>query len=253
MPRLLNHIRNHTNWLSYYVYKYFSNRKEEFTFCCRSGLKTKVPPRLLHTYKECFFDETYFKGFPASVMNVPPEIVLDIGANVGYFSLFMLSTFPKARVFAFEPMPQNFKLLSTYKNQNPLSDFNIFNTAISSPGKKSIMLNYSANDAYSTSAGIFQMKNQTENITVACTHLEEIIKVNNLTRIDFLKLDCEGSEYDILYNAHAGTLRKISKIAIETHKGKGERENGEALAGFLSTQDFEMNVKGDIIWAWRGR
>lgn len=83
------------------------------------------------------------------------------------------------------------------------------------------------------------------------TSLEEIIKDNNLNNIDFLKLDCEGSEYDILYGTTNSVLDKISTISIETHQGKADNENTAALIKYLKKVGFEINFKNDIIWAWK--
>lgn len=123
MRRIRNNIKNHSNWIQYYINKYFCSKAKDFTFKCRGGLEIKVPKRMMQTYKECFFDETYFKGLPKSITKRSIKTVIDIGANVGYFSFFMFSQFPKAKVLAFEPIPNNFKLLNTYKNDNPSLDF----------------------------------------------------------------------------------------------------------------------------------
>ncbi len=64
MRRILNNFEHHSNWLGYYKYKYFDKGTGDFNFDCRSGIRISVPKRLLHTYKECFFDETYLKGLP---------------------------------------------------------------------------------------------------------------------------------------------------------------------------------------------
>lgn len=233
MRRILNNIKNHSNWLAYYKHKYLDNQKNGFTFRCRGGIKIKVPRRLLHTYKECFFDETYLKGIPTSLTKFPIKTVVDIGANVGYFSLFMLSINPRAKVFAYEPIPKNFELLSRYKSENPSLDFQIFNEAVSKSSQKSITLHFDETDAFTTSASIFKDHETKNQFTVESTCLERIIQDNRLTGIDFIKIDCEGSEYDIIYDAPPAILDKISIISIETHPGKNENENTAALSNYL--------------------
>ena len=73
---------------------------------------------------------------------------------------------------------------------------------------------------------------------------------NQLEQVDFLKLDCEGSEYSILYNASAEVLGKIRRMAIETHLSNTERHNTAELSDYLKSKGFSTNMDKDIIWAW---
>src|SRR5690606_32618458 len=114
-----------------------------------------------------------------------------------YFSLYMLSRFSGARVFAFEPMPMNFTLLNRYRKENPNLDFNPVNKAVGAK-EETLVLNYDARDEFTTSATVFDTQVQPDKIEVECTTLAGIFQANKLEKIDFLKLDCEGSEYGII-------------------------------------------------------
>lgn len=251
MNRILNNIKNHNNWLAYYVYKYFKNKHEGFVFKNRSGLSVDVPKRMMQTYKECFFDECYFKGLPSHVLKQPVKTAVDIGANVGYFSLFLLSKYPKATIFAYEPIPNNFELLQQYQRENKKSDFHIFNQAVSDDTVKSITLNYDASDAFTTNASIRSQSHLGDTITVNTTSLEAIFKTNKLEYLDFLKLDCEGAEYDILYSTSNSILKKIKIIALETHELDNNKKNKKGVVDFLTQEGFQLNHDGDMVWAWR--
>ncbi len=248
--RQLNNIRNHSNWISYYIYKFFTSQKESFTFKCRSGINTTVPKRLLHTYKEVFFDQIYIKKFPNNDFLKGEPTIIDIGANVGYFSLFALSKNLKAKVYSYEPMPNNFELLSKYKRENSKCNFNPFNLAVGS-AVGTITLNYNASDSFTTSASILPLVGENDQIKVKTTTLAEIIESNNIKQIDFLKLDCEGSEYDILYNSEKMLLQNIKTMAIETHIGTEKNHNMACLVDFLKKNNFELKTEGSIIWGWR--
>lgn len=250
MSRITNNIKNHSNWLAYYTNKYFNKKQPHFTFKLRNGTALKVPQRLVPTYKELFFDETYTKGFPKPVKLSDQSNIVDIGANVGYFSLFMGAMFPTSNIYAFEPMPMNFALLQQYKNENPKLNLMIVNQAVSK-SIGTITLNYDANDSYSTAASIHDTHNQKDTIEVKTTTLESIVQQQKLNKIDFLKLDCEGSEYDILYNCPDAILNGIQYLAIETHVGTAPNENSEALLVFLKKYKFKVNVLRSKIWAWK--
>jgi FkbM family methyltransferase len=250
MHRLYNLIRFHRNWLWYLTYKINGKIKGGFNFKTRSGFNISVPARLLHTYKECFLDQTYLKGFTKNVMNTPAPIVLDIGANVGYFSLNFFCVFPQARIIAFEPIPTNFRLLKTYQEQNPQLDLTIINEAVSGKtGELELFFNQA--DSFSTSATLFKNHQEPDSIQVTTNTLENIIEQCGLTHIHLLKLDCEGAEYDILYPTSSHIFKKINALAIETHQGPGEKENITALNEFLNTQGYTTRILRSKIWAQR--
>ena len=153
-----------------------------------------MPRRLLHTYKECFFDETYLKGFSTDQLQTNMATIIDIGANVGYFSLFSLSKYLNAKVFSYEPIPRNFQLLSKYREQNATLSWQAVNSAVAMPDQKSLVLHFDGSDEFTTAATMFSDQKQLDDIEVACTSLKEIIESNQLQEIDLLKVDCEGAE-----------------------------------------------------------
>ena len=247
--RLINLIKTHSNWYSYYGYKYFGKDKDSLTFKCRGGMNIEVPARMIQTYKECFLDEIYYKGLPQDKISNSP-VIIDVGANVGYFSLFSLMRYPKARVFSFEPMPMNFELLKKYRDENKNLDFNPTNRAMSGE-RGHITLQYDASDSFTTSASIFDTSIGSDTLEVETVTLEDVINENQLDKVDLLKLDCEGSEYSILYGASDDVLAKVSALTIETHLGKGDKENRDDLVKFIQQKGFSTKVENDIVWAWR--
>ena len=69
MRRFLNLIGNHRNWIPWLIFRFLKQADGDFTFHTRSAMEVKVPRRMLQTWKECFFDETYlntFKGLDAA-------------------------------------------------------------------------------------------------------------------------------------------------------------------------------------------
>src|SRR5439155_22097922 len=61
---------------------------------------------------------------------------------------------------------------------------------------------------------------------------------------DFLKIDCEGAEYDIMFHATADTLRRIRHISMEYHDGVTSHSHGE-LRAFLEKHGFRVQVHGN--------
>lgn len=249
MRRIINNIRHHRNWISYYAWKYTGKKGEGFRFHIRGGVTVNVPKRMMPTYKECFFDDTYFKGFPKEIAARKLDTVMDVGANVGYFSLSLFSRFPAAQVFAFEPMKVNFSLLETYRAAHPHLSWYPENKAISN-NTDPISLFFDQSDSFTTAATISHDSGQADEIQVEATTLEEVFNQFGLDQIDFLKLDCEGSEYQILYAAPPDVLTRIRAMSIETHKQHQPMHNKQELAAFLRKNHFSVNLEKDHIWAW---
>ena len=75
-------------------------------------------------------------------------------------------------------------------------------------------------------------------VDVPTLNLQEIFKKNKLKKIDFLKMDCEGSEYEILYGLPKRYLKKIGKISFEYHNLDKSNKNFFKLKEFLEKNGF---------------
>lgn len=203
---------------------------------------------MLPTYKECFFDTTYTKGFPVSTKS--PAVVVDIGANVGYFSFSVFAQHPNAKTFAYEPIAANFQLLQQYQRQHPQFDLHVFHQAVNGDGEP-LTLHYDAKDEFTTAATLFDVADQPDTVTVAATTLPAIMEQHRLSTIDWLKLDCEGAEYDILYQTPAEVLAKVHQFSIETHVGPTPERQQAPLAEYLQQQGYHVRQQGSKIWAYR--
>jgi len=85
--------------------------------------------------------------------------------------------------------------------------------------------------------------------------LKDFFDGNGISKVDFLKIDCEGAEYEILYNCPQDVLRKIGKISMEYHnlnrmlekrglKASAPKEyNGEELGLFLEKSGFNVTIR----------
>lgn len=243
-----------SNWPQFLFFK--ANNKSSFTFKLRNENTIKVPKNMLPPFKEIFFDQVYLKHIPQAILKKEKLSVIDIGANVGYFSIFMLYNFPGSRVYSFEPMPFNFNKIQHYKAENNLSGLTAYNKAVSGTNG-TLSLNHAGNDAFSTMASVYESTGRNNKIEVEAVTLESIFHDHKLDRLDFMKLDCEGSEYAILYSAPETLLSSISAMSIETHAGPGGNENNASLAAFLKSKGFKVIAadegKAGYIWAWQER
>jgi FkbM family methyltransferase len=151
--------------------------------------------------KEVFENRIYEKLF--KVEN--GDVVVDIGASVGPFTYSILDKCP-SQVFCIEPSKDLFPILE----KNVKSDSVIcINKAISSKNELNVF-----NDIYSIQY-VYAGKDICE---TECITFKTFINEYNIEKIDFLKFDCEGAEYDIFNDENFDWITKnVKKISGEFH------------------------------------
>lgn len=244
-------IRNIQNWNDYLVYKLGGQKKEKFNFKLRNKFPVSVPRQLIVEFKECLFEEIYYKHLPKKIFTINNPVVIDIGANAGFFSVFSLYKLKNPKIICFEPIKRNFALLqntlSAAKNDNLL----IVNKAVNDKNGE-LILKFDKTMEFTTSASLYDNPYGSDEEIVISITLESIFSDYNLSKIDILKLDCEGAEYNIIYNTCSHFFEKVNCITMETHKGKNENENNCQLANYISNLGFNVITKhGDFIWAFK--
>lgn len=166
------------------------------------------------------------------------DIILDIGANIGIFSIFASKYAKNGKIYSFEPTPLTFKILNDNIELNNATNVKPLEIAIAS---KENIIDFYINETYSNTNSIFEEKWK-KKIKVNATTLDKIIKKNNLKKIDFLKMDCEGSEYDILFNCSDEILNIVNKISMEYHK-LSDVYNQNTLKKFLENKGFKVKIR----------
>jgi FkbM family methyltransferase len=152
---------------------------------------------------------------PAHFTICPDDIVVDIGAHRGGFTTFAAQR-TSNEVIAFEPDPVNFCRLQKHIEQNNLQNVFAHNAAIGGQtGKSSLFLAPSSSGHSSHKSQVGTHNNAMRQIEVNVVSLDEALAP--LDQVHFLKMDCEGAEFDILMHAKGETLDKIEKLAMETH------------------------------------
>jgi len=249
--RTVNMIRNLQNWNAYLLYKLKGKKGPEFIFQLRDGYKVAVPRQVIPEFKESLFEEVYWSRLPARLLNMQQPVVLDVGANVGFFSISCHCRLNDPRVIAFEPIARNYTLLQKNAGRLPADRFTLLHQALNDH-EGELVLKFNSNQEITTSASLFDNIHGSDEEVVVCTSLEAVMKNFELDRIDLLKMDCEGAEYNILYNSPPALFKRVNNIAMETHKGPGPKENKEAMTEWLKTMGYMVkNDGGDMLWGYR--
>lgn len=247
--RYYNLVKNFPNWWLYLAVKFGLTEAKPLIFRTRNGVLVEVPRRLLHTFKEIFMDECYMQGMNFSLGENP--VVIDIGANAGFFTLFALSELG-SRVISYEPIPVNFKQLRHNLELNPGSPAICFQKAVAGQSG-TVSLSYDPRDEFTTAATIYAgTEENATTLTVESISLPDVFRENNLDGCDLLKMDCEGAEYDILYGCPPDILAGIRNMAMEVHNGPGPKQNIGSLEAYLQEMGFFTRRRPvRMLWAWR--
>jgi len=157
--------------------------------------------------------------------------VIDVGANIGVFAVFAAEA--GVRVFAYEPMPENYELLLRNLERNDLlGQVQAFPLGVAARRERRSLF-VAENNASHT---MFPPAAGGRNVSVECVSLADVVADNAISQCDLLKLDCEGAEFEILEAVPAATLDRIRRIRLEWHPGYDLEE----LIAFLAGNGFRV-------------
>jgi FkbM family methyltransferase len=215
LRRLHRLIRYNRDWPRYLWSRHTRPGRDDLsTFRLRNGQIVTLKTQVRFTLNEIYLDRVY---------DVPGvdlgrcHTVLDIGGNMGIFALYVASVAPTATVYCFEPHPQNFEMLDHNLKQNHVR-------------AKAYRL------AVSTSRGIGHLQvtgspaeyslgeASPSTTSVECVDLDHVFTLTGVDRFDFVKMDIEGHEREILAAWTDEQLRRVGALAVEWHHGMEELE-----------------------------
>jgi len=224
---------------------------ETTTLRLRNGMVIEGAPGALIVplYKEIWYRDEY--GLGADPLP-PGAVVIDVGANIGMFAVYAVVAGGASRVVAFEPFPDSFALLRRNAEQNRLAAIAPRPLAIAGhAGRRQLFLagRHGTNSLFG-GAG--------ETVSVECLTLADVLARESIDRCHFLKLDCEGAEYEILLESPADVLARIERIALEYHDAKTSHTHGELRTwlernGFSVTSRDHLPSRSGYLFAKRAR
>ena len=158
------------------------------------------------------------------------SVVVDVGANVGVFSLFAART--ARAVYALEPSSSNFSLLTS--NTSRARNIVPLNLACSrSDGRAFLDV---SSDPVSFSLAPSGRSTRQEMVEVIS--LATLFDRYKIEWCDFLKLDCEGCEFDVILDSEPSLMSRISRIAMEYHDHLSDRFSHRDLLKALEAFGF---------------
>jgi FkbM family methyltransferase len=219
-------------------------RRKETIVSLRNGLRLKVRTRTsdLPVVNEMFVHDAYSPIFNCGNV-AAPRVGIDIGAHIGTFTTLAAARFPSLRLYSFEPSPENFRLLQENICLNGLGS-RVVPVPKAVAGKRGEMRLF-VSDHDTGGGSLYAGGNAADpqrSFGVNTIVLQDVFDEFGLRDVDFLKMDCEGGEYEIFYATPASYIRRISRMVVEyhTHTHAHWQEEKARLKAFLGGLGYDV-------------
>ena len=176
----------------------------------------------------------------------PDWTVVDVGAGMGDFTVHAGRLCPRGRVYAFEPLPESFARLEEHLRVNGVRNASAFPEAIAAADGMLALYTVTGLSGQHRTAGDGSRRSEVP-IAVRATTLASAFERLVIARCDFLKIDCEGAEFEILLGLPDAALSRIARIALEYHDHVTDHTH-EELVAFLAARGFRVRVHPSPAW-----
>lgn len=229
--------------------------KGNFLFHLRIGkyifwFRKKDASSSIDTYLEIFKLKNHMKL--KNFLGKQDKIIIDVGANEGFYTLAMKKNNPNLKVISIEPVPSTYEILKKNIKENKLENVILVNKAIGLNRGK-VLFEVVPGVTVISSQDIQMQKRswldskRIRKVCVDSIRLIDLCKQFKIKKIDILKIDVEGNELDVLKSTE-GILKNTKKIVIEWHNEKLKRECIKYLKKRHFNLIFEEKKKGGDLY-----
>lgn len=237
-------------------------------------------PNLELLQRETFGDSLYLKH---GIQVNEGDVIFDVGANIGFFVMFLNEHLENASVFSFEPIPDTYTLLDRNVRLHNRLQLKLYNCGLSNEPGTATFTHYPKNDVCSTmcpqgsteyrrnsrkfvldeirkrgavlrflvdhtpGAMWFPITESVRRYYRSAIELEcqlrtisELIDENSLKQIDYLKVDTEGSEMQVLGGIRPEHWPMVKQVVVEVHEGKPAMKQ---VTDLLRKNGFQLTVE----------
>lgn len=153
---------------------------------------------------------------------VDGDVVIDVGAHVGLVSMLLAKRWPKLRIIAFEPFPENHRNCRENLRMNSVTNVELHPHGITADRR---LLTMSVPDDNSGGAtAIPTSRNEPRIEGIPSVTLDDVFNTFHIERCALLKIDCEGMEYEILSQTRC--LDRVERLVGEFHSSASIARQG---------------------------
>jgi amino acid adenylation domain-containing protein/FkbM family methyltransferase len=229
-------------------------------------------------YRELFVDQCYLRH---GVKLPSSGVILDVGANIGLFTLFARIHSPSLRVLAFEPLPPLYQLLAIncglhggdllpfpfgLSDREETASFVFYDRYslmsgradyADAPGEREVVATFLRNQRARGDADAARLLEHADTLLdgrfagqprqVPLRRLSDVIREQGIDRIDLLKIDVQRAELDVLRGIDDPDWDRIEQLAMEVHDAPGGTTAGRSrqLAERLTARGFAVALDQD--------
>lgn len=242
IPTILGQINN---WFEIPILLF---RKKPIILKLKNGRSFKVRNLMdVWIVKESCLDRDYEVN---GVAIVDGWTVIDIGSGIGEFAIMTAAEQPACQVYAYEPFPESFALLQENLALNKTKNVHAFQMAVGATSAQMRLATTGAAVQHTTTDSDLAGE-ATSFIAVESISFAELFATNHIAHCDFLKLDCEGCEFELLLSASPAILEKIDHICMEYHNGFTPHSHPE-LVTHLEAHGFQVKVTPNPVHSFLG-
>ncbi len=177
-----------------------------------------------------------------SARREPEPYVIDLGGNIGLFSLLAAQSNPNARIVAFEPGPPNQRMFRMNMLANPdLSARVELRTQAVAGQAGQATWNFDAENPGGSSLLAGSGGASVNTFTVELFPFHDCV-AQAPGRVALLKMDIEGAEWDVLEHTPDESWARIDAIALELHDDPSGRQPQEAYLQRMKALGFSINT-----------
>lgn len=205
--------------------KSFTQKPGAVMQCLDYRVRITDGPNFYIQYKDEFVNGIY--RFDAQRSD---PLIIDGGSNMGMSILHFKHIYPQARIIGFEPDPSLFHLLSENMTNNKIDDVRLVNAGLAAEDGESSFTSDGQAGGQLSSSGQVQV-----NMERLSKYLGE--------PVDFLKLNIEGTELEVLTEAaEAGCLRNVRELVLEYHGWAQQEQKLGNILNLLNAQGYRYLV-----------
>jgi len=180
----------------------------------------------LHGITEIFIEEVYKQTLPENA------IIIDCGANIGLSVIYMKRNYPSARITAFEPDNKNYELLRKNLQSHNISNVEIRKEAV---WIEDTMISFIEEGNMGSK---IEQTNKSGQCLVKAVRLKDFLQL----KVDFLKLDIEGAEYQVLKDIQYD-LKNVNNLFVEYHGLFNQSGELIEIFSILKNAGFNFYIK----------
>lgn len=157
-----------------------------------------------------FENDIFYREIPSFKPTDTP-IVFDIGAHIGTFSLLTAQRYPNSKIYAFEASKETFDLLALNINNNMIGNIKAYHRAVAS-SEGEVKLYHSKETGNWGHSITSELSDSSE--VVEAVNLSTFIEDNDIQKIDLVKFNCEGAEFEIINSLRDAQIKNIIRAGL---------------------------------------